>query len=702
MGTSRYVRARQLMTRETLIDAPFTGGIATDLEYFQLAPQQTVAAQDLIAPNGIATQRHGWTYDGTTAEHGANILAGVARNGFVLSGQTRTITTDFSTSPVMIHNAAGAGTAIFTSGVSGVTYIPRCIYRDELIICAQDGIHPLLRYSGTGAASSSVNPANLSVTAGKAILTTSAGTFNAATTAGAFVGVGMAAATASPAPRQWFRVLERNSSTSLTLEGVRTASGFTGFADIAESAVGFTWPAVSVYSAGTVTVAAGTATGTGTKWLAFAASGTAVEFGGDALLTLPPSGTNAQVGSVDSVVSDVSLNVQLAAITDTPYAYLRRCPFKDAAAHRGSLWGTGVNQYPDRVYVFPPGWNASLPPGYTEPYDPVAATAGTSANANDFLASYVDVPSPYDGDSNIAILPSAGPLLVLKRYSVYGVFGSYPSFQVSLIPGGQGAGCDDIRSAISVPEGQFWAGQLGVYTYRNGQVVELTHGRINREWRARFRSGVQNIVCGVVANHLLVRAVGVGTDDVTYVYDLVRNAWVSKFSNLQVNYTWRSKVGTEQERLLAVAPAGVRICDLGPAFDVANTAGVTIDANSGGPRMQATTGPALAQAAGIDGEAKMLDVVADVNLYDSSAPASTLSFSVTHSGGLENTAQRTKTLGTITADTLNLPKRALFRDVNRSGRLHSLSMDMTLNAATAKRAEIPEVTITWRDVRSQT
>jgi hypothetical protein len=700
MGTSRLVRARMLMTRDTTIAAPFTGGIATDLEYFQLGLQQTVFAQDLIAPNGIANQRRGWTYDGTTAEHGANSLVGIARNGFVLSGNTRTITTDTSTGPVMIHNPSSAGTSLITTSASGITYLPRCIYRDELIICAQDGIRPILRYSGASAASTSAT--GITFTAGKATLTASAGSFHANTTNGAFVGIDIGPGTSNVAPRQWYRVLERSSSTSLTLEEMRTATGAAGLTgSLTESALGFTWPAVSIYSAGTISIAAGTVTGTGTKWqtAGIGTNNTVAEFGGDALLVLPP-GASAQCAEVDSIFSDTTLNTVATNVTDSPYAYLRRCPFKDAAAHRGSLWGTGSKWYPDRVYVSPPGWNPSLPPGYIAPYDPLAATAGSSPNANDFLLSFVDVPSPFDGDSNIAILPSSGPLLVLKRYSVYGVFGSYPSFQVSLIPGGQGAGCDDIRSAISVPEGQFWAGQLGVFTYRSGQVVELTRGRINREWRARFRNGVTAIISGVVANHLIIRAVG--ADDVTYVYDLARNVWVSKFSNFAFGNTWRSKVGTEQERLLALAPSGTRVIDIGPVFDVANPAGTARDADGTSPRMRAITGPALAQAAGIDGEAKLLDVSIDANVYDSATPTTVMGLSVTHSGALENSAQRTKAIGGVAGSTTNLVTRTRIRDVNRSGRLHSLTVDVTTTDAENVLIEVPELVMTWRDTMTGT
>lgn len=678
------------MTRETVIAAPFTGGLRTDASYFQLALQETVAAQDLIAPNGIATQRRGWTYDGTTADAGATTLLGIARQNFVLSGQTRTNTTTSTNNPLYIHNPSSAGTSLFTASTGGVLYLPRCVYRDELIVCGQDGLRPLLRYSGAGAAGTASGG---TWTAGQSVITGMAGSLAAAAVGEyAYIYTQASGATNTP-PTLWARVLERNSATSATIEGVKAsatiAPNFFG-----ERAVGFAWPAVSVYNAGTLTVAANVATGTGTKWLA--AVNTNVEYGDEALLVIPPAGTNAVQSYISVVNTDVSLNSNTPNITNSSYAITRRLPFRDAAAHRGSLWGAGVAQFPDRVYVSPPGWNPSLPPGFVEPYDPTAVAS--SANANDFLLSFVDVPSPFDGDPIVAILPSPGPLLVLKRYGVYGIFGSYPSFQVSLVPGGDGAGCADIQSAISVPEGQFWGSDLGVFTYRHGQVMELTRGRISREWRARFRAGVLNIRCAVIANHLIVQSSG--ADAKNYVYDLATDRWMSTLSNFGFGSFWRSKIPGEQDRLLATA--GVRVANVEPVFDTANLTGNPLDANGIAPRMQATTGPALAQAAGIDGEAKLLDVMVDTNLYDASTPTTAMAVSVTHSGALENTAQRTKALGTITADTNNLAERTKFRDVNRSGRLHALSIDVTTTDSTMGRVEVPEIICSFRDARGQT
>lgn len=686
--TSRAIRSRALVNREVVIPQPFTGGLATDKSYYQLALQETTSAQDLIAPNGIATQRRGWTYDGTTAEAGANNVLGVARQNFVLSGQTRTITTTATTGfTVMIHNPSSAGSIIFGGTATPVLYLPRCVYRDELIICGQDGLRPIVRYSGAGLPGTAGGG---TWTAGQSVITGMSNTLSAnAVGEYALISTQASGASSTP-PTLYARILERNSATSATIEGVKAGATIVPIS-FGERSTGFAWPAVAVYNAGTVSVAANTATGVGTKWLSVINLNP--EFGDEAILVIPTAGGTAVQSHVTTNAADTTLTSNTPNVTNSSYAICRRLPFRDAAAHRGSLWGTGVAQFPDRVYCSPPGWNPSLPPGFTEPYDPTAVAQ--SVNANDFLLSYVDVPSPYDGDAVVAILTSPGPLLVLKRYSVYGVFGSYPSFQVSLIPGGQGAGCADIQSAISVPEGQFWASDLGVFTYRSGQVVELTRGRIAREWRARFRAGVLNIRCAVIANHLIVQTNG--ADAKNYVYDLTTDRWMSAFSNFGFGSFWRSKVPGEQDRLLAAA--GVRVANVEPVFDTANLAGNPLDANGFAPRLQATTGPALAQAAGIDGEARLLDISINANLYDVSTPTTVLTATTTHSGGLENTTQRTKTVGTMTADTLNLAKRKLFRDINRSGRLHSLSVDVNPLDTTSARIEVDEIILTFRDAR---
>lgn len=689
-----------LMDRHVVVDAPFTGGIVTDRLWFQLAPQECTLAFDLIAPNGLAQMRRAWLYDGTVADSAVR-HSSVARQQFVLSNTTRTITTT-TTSLVYIHNPAGAGTLLYTGGGE---YIPRCVYRDELILCAQDGLHPIMRYSGSATTFAGLATPG-TWTAGQSTLTAGGGGFNAATGPGSYVTFVTGGPTAF-VPLMWCRILERNSATNMTVEGVKAVLTTVVSAE-GESPVGFTWPAVAIYNAGTISVAANAVTGVGTKWSALVKPTQADYGSGDALLTVPAAGGTALQSYISAVGGDTTMTSVRPNVTNSSYAITRRLPFTDAAAHRGSLWGTGVKQFPDRVYVSPPGWNPSLPPGFVEPFDPTADAAST--NANDFLLSYVDVPSPYDGDFNVAILPSPGPLLVLKHKAIYGVYGSYPNFQVSLID--DGVGCIDIRSAVSGEYGQYWASDTGIYAYTNGKVVDLTAGSINAEWRDLMRIQVATgnaqpyVACGVTRGYLIV-AVSDRTNIVnlrTYVYDLRRRVWISRFNNVLGYHFWLSKMAFDDETLFGVGidlPTG-RVANYTPMFSPTFPAGGTaLDPNGTGyPYMSATSSWGLAQTSGIDGEAKLLDAAFMVNLVDPAA-VSTMSLGVAAAQGLEPAAP-VGASATATAVTASAPKRWRF-DCNTTGRRHSISAAMTGSVqVNTQLAQVIEAVLRFRDARSMT
>ncbi len=97
------------------------------------------------------------------------------------------------------------------------------------------------------------------------------------------------------------------------------------------------YPCVSIHNAGTVSYAAGTLTGVGTKW-----TSQTVDFLDDALLRIPATGGNAHMlGLTTLPASDTSWALTSATNhTDVGYAIARRCPFAvlvqgDGAAHEG-------------------------------------------------------------------------------------------------------------------------------------------------------------------------------------------------------------------------------------------------------------------------------------------------------------------------------------------------------------------------------
>lgn len=684
--------------RRVTLKRPFTGGMVTDVPAHDLGPTYSPFIQDGFVPNGVLRQRAGWAYDGTTADVADNLVA-VYRSQFILADTTRTVTGD-DDGDLFIHNASASGTALYAGSVQ---FLPRCVYRDELILCAQDGLTPLRRYAGVAA--SSYTSAASTFTSGKATISATASNYGSPEV-GMFI---YGRTSGTPAFATCFKVIEVNSTTSLTIEDI-LADATAAVGNPIASATGTTAPVVSVYNAGTATTAGGgpaTLTGTGTKWVnggwgAVVTDSSTLD--SDAML-LTETGATYGVVVVTTVTNDTSLAVQkFGAFTDQSYSLLRRCPFKDAASHKGSLWGTGVAQHPNRVYVAPPAWNPSLPPGFTIPVDVTGASDMESSNPNDFLLDFVDVPTATDGDNVIAILSSPNPLLVLKRKAVYGVFGSFPNFSVDMIA--DGIGCIDIRSAWSYDEGQFWAGETGIFWYRNGQITDLTAGRINREWRELTRDfdygSSDYCTLGLSQGYLIVHiTTGAGTTQRTYQCNLADGGW-SRISNFTPRFMFTSRIPGEQEKLLAVSnDRQGRVIDFAPAL---NGEGTAEDDAGSGPRMQAYT-PEGMDGSSIDDDTRLIDLAVHANVYDSGAAGTTsMAVSVVTQDALTSSGTTTTTLTDIDSDTTDRLDRHYYRSVNKRGRRHQVRFDVdtTGTDAASTKVEIHQIDATFRETRGRT
>ena len=670
--------------RRVTLDAPFTAGMVTDVPAHRIGPQASAFAQDGFSPSGMFMQRKGWAYDGTTADVAAN-LVGVYRNKFVLADVTRTMTS--GNGRIYIHNPSSAGTEVVGSG--SLDYLPRCVYRDELLFCATNGLNPVRRYSGASAESILLSGTQ-TFTNGEATVT--GGTFSPPQP-GMFFRIRSSAA----GNRYTYRIRVLNGATNAaTLEGIRagaTVSATTSFINGVDSA----FPAVAVYDAGTATISAGTATGYGTRWTKIPTS-----TAGTALLVIPPTGSAALGATIGTPASDTSWSVSMSdQATKSAYQVLAPMPFKDVAAHKESLWGTGVAQYPNRVYVGPPGWNLSFPPGFELPFDPTDDT--TSPNANDFLMEYRDVPSPFDGDPNVAILPSPNPLLVLKRHAVYGIYGQ-PGLGLTTELIADGVGCIDIRSAQSFDEGQFFASEQGIMWYVGGQLRDLTAGKINREWRALVRDfdyGTSDYCSiGLASGHLVVHiTTGGGVTQRTYLCDLRDQSLQSRITNVRPRYMFTSRIAGEKEKLFAVQDIDQgRVLDLAPMLDGSGTAK---DGDGTSPRLQAYTTSALGRADGIEGLTRLIDLDVHANVYDAGAAGSTqMAVSVVSGGGVSNQADSTATLTDINSDAVDRIDRHP-RRVSRTGRFHQVRFDVdTLGTNTsATKVEVAQVVATVRDAR---
>ena len=409
-------------------------------------------------------------------------------------------------------------------------------------------------------------------------------------------------------------------------------------------------------------------------------------------------------------------------LANTTYHIQRRLPFKDATVHKNSLWGCGVYEYPNRVYVGAPGWNLGIPPGAVDPFDPI--NAHTLTDISDFQMGTIDVPSPLDGDPVVAVLSTGGPLLVLKGSSVYGIFGTYPSFEQTLIA--NGAGCVDLRSAVSSDGVAYWAGRDGVYSYAGaGQIQNLTGGKIQREWQALMR-GFDTASCvsaGIVSGFLVVSvtwlsglATGgakIGPDEDnpserTFIYDMRQQTWTGRMSNFTARGMQTARVANETPALFAVSDEYPgKIIDVTPVVTGTKctdreaqkfNAADPIDAAGTGPQLNAWTSASLAQSVGIEGESRMLDLAIHTNLCDASTPTTQLDYWTRHGEALDTPSDVETSAQTITADTADRVDRTK-RRVNRTGRLHQLKVQQVITDSSNQRSEIPEVVISFRDNR---
>lgn len=673
------------MPRRTLwIERPGSDGVITDLPAHQLPLRALELGADAIMPQGLIRQRRGWRYDGTTADVAANLLS-VGRFKFVLADVTRTLTT--ASGAIYIHNPSSAGTQI--GSVAG-TWLPRCVYRDELLFCAQDGVTGLRRYAGAAVqvTQSSGSP---TYTLGEA--TISGMTLSAAPPIGGFSDILVGK---SSAGRVLVGLLVLTGSTSsVTYSGIRATTTSTT-ASVTVSQLGRAFPAVAFYEAGTVTISALTATGYGTAWQGAGAKA------GDAMLTIPPTG-DAYLGRlIGDPSSQTAVQVDtLDQTTKSAYRLMRGLPFKDAAAHKDSLWGTGVKQHRSRVYVGPQGWDISFPPGFALPVDPTGEMR--SENHLDFLMDFIDVPSPNDADECVALLPSENPLIVLKRRNAYGVYGVYGALDQAMLPGGEGAGCLDIRSAHTLSIGPVWGGSEDVWVYAGGRVRGLTAGKVTREWQqmaASFDPATDRCVIGEKDGVLIVYlSVGNGgTKRCWYVYPFDEGGrfnprWLGPISNHEPRYMFSSRVEGEADRLFAVQDLDQgRVIDYGPALD---GTGPARDDDGTSPMLEMNGSARLAREAGADVDERLLEVAIEANLYDTGGSGSTLGGLVSSKQALDSDAETVTNLASMASKNADLTKPYVHPVGVKAG-LHQVRLTKTATQTTEQRTEITRIGLTLR------
>jgi hypothetical protein len=711
--------------RRRIIGQPGLDGVVTDVPAYALAERAAVAQQDACAPEGVLQGRYGWTYDGTWQLPSPRIGRGIARNRFVVANRPVTVagdefgyiyfTADQATATALISpNPPGIA---FNDDRDGI-YYPRAVYNDEVIFCCSDGHHPIIRYSGgnggaPGSLTSPVYVANQAVVKHTNLIATAP--------AGMYI---PCRTVASPAlVPVWPRALTDLNSVNTAMEGIRTVTA--GAIPLATyNGTGYAFPAVPVYSAGTITGSPTAATGTGTAWQTGAwgkvydLQGPGGGEGGDALLSLPPQAappaapTPFRMYEIQQVNSNTSIKITCTAgtqplSTDHNYAICRRLPFKDVAVHQESLWGAGVAQYPGTVYVGDKGWNLAFPVGFTLPFDPSQDWSTTDSSL--LLMNSINVPAVYDGDPIVALLSSSSPLMVVKHNSIHGIFGDVAAPTPQLLEDGVGA--TFVHACISVKEGQFVAGGQGVFQFIGGRLVrDLTRGRINRQWRNMVQTqNITNIACGVTRDHLFVSVyMGSPTNDYrTFVFDLTTGALISdRFTNCGAHCFFSARVAGEMERLMAMNDqhAG-RGMDFGPTISgIELNAALTLGTETRNPadgdgnkRAFSYTSPSnLAQFDGVDGQASLMNVRIHTRLE--TAASGGLDGAIKLSEGLGLPGDQTKTLARLAATPTDrvVPNH---RIVNRQGRRFQLTLTEDPATGGMKRLQVPEVVLDFRDSR---
>jgi hypothetical protein len=716
-----------------------------------LKSESMAHVQDGLMWRGVLQQRYAVGIDGNVSGGAGFSAKSTARAYFNRADATRTVCVVWESSyyAIELFNAGSSSTELGNIGTSQP--IPRCVYRDELLFCFGDGKTPMLRYSGSSSAEKTVS-GNLVNTQNEATLTTSVA-WSTAPSAGSYLPVVHGKSVLS-----WCRVVSSESTTKSTVEDVTyidAAPAYSLTGTLVNSSVSNGWfPCQSIYTDGTCTVTKRTwsggettyeATGYGTKW----SSGfTTPNIGRTALLykdgdlwrlrsiseitsetamvlaSEPVGVTTGGGGGAISVRSGTGSTTTTTTTTKAAAQVMSAPTWTDACVHKGSLWGTGVEYHPNRVYVAPPNWNPSLPPQAVAPHD-LSAPLAKESNS-DWILDYIDVPTSYDGDPVVAILSTFGPLLVLKRSGAYGIYGTYPTFEQSQVA--DGAGCVERRAAISVDGRQFWAGRQGVYEYRQGTVVSITKDKIDREWRglmSGYVDGTSSVCLGVVAGHLVVSVSGLdssatgraktGPDSSnptsrTYLYDMGANEWVSRVSGTSPINLWSARVPDEVDSLLYIV--GDNVADFAPAVtgvkvtdrDAQTRASADTSNASDSPELVAWTSSGLAQAAGVEGDSRLVDMSVVGRFKATGAAGADFDFSVVQTEGLTSPAsgEVPAEVGTIQSSSNNgVVSRSRFR-VGRSGRTHQVRFARDNGGSTDQAAELHQIVLNFRDGRART
>lgn len=688
------------MARSTPRVLPFAGGMVPDLPSHLVGPDRCVYAENMFAPNGVFRRRYGWDRIGTVQF----AYAPATKKTALKTSSGRIVLSTFRAPPYNGETRAYDSATATNYLNLGAFTIPRAEYNGEYLLVTRlsDGTTPywLRRYAEAPyAAPSSGSVGSIANTA----TINNGGTTTPVDWYARFEwrGGGRATSVAVPPP-SWYRIVA-NSGGTLTLQDLKFSQSVSQhpFAAVLYP-YGHCYPAVPVENSGTVTAVGeptNTVTGTGTLFTRGVGTG-----GADSII-ITPDGEDAIHASV-VVLSDTSIGNYIGATVSSASVFqmASRLPFMDVAVYNGSLFGCGVPGQPGRVYIGPDGWNLSMPPGLTTPYDPVRNNR--SSNVNDFLMDFIDCPSIDSKDAVVSLLETPGGVLVLCRKTVRIITGSYPSFSQDIVEQGKGVGAYSVESSISGVAGAFWVDENGIYwSLTGGDISNIAELGIAEEWKNLMRSGVSYISLGVHGNHLLVAVKPTTGSGWSYIFNLRERTWGSRFLNYVPYYQhpFRSDDTSGIDMLLAASPSHGYPIDAAPMLagtksDGSAAAGANdYDGTVIGAKV--TSGSGLAQSAGIEGEAKLLEVSLAMRLPDASGAAH-VDASVEHVDSLhDGVPAKTKQVTFPSAASSEILRKK--KPVNRAGRQVQVALELD-SPATATDFEIHEFVTTWRDLRGRT
>lgn len=707
--------------RRVQVDRPFTDGYVSDLPPEHLGPRMAARLENMIFPAGVARRRRGRGSQGF-AVTGLGAAGGVSKSWFAREKASRQAFSGYAT---------GGSTARLRLYSNGITYpqidqwttatetpvIPRAMYRDELLLCAQDGVTPMARYGGSAGFARVTLMGGTNAANGQRHATLTTSSLPAGWGEGAFFVLGGGGSATTMGAHNSIRV-NGGVAGGKTVPLERIVFGMTGliWAE-AVTPIGFAWPGIPVYEAGTLTAPTSsgnpvTATGQGVDWtldnfLPPLAMGSRSE-AGDAVIVFDSAGSGSMNGIPLTPWTTTTFEFYSKGYPNpSSYKIMRRMPFTDVAVFRNCLFGAGVKQHASRLYYNPPGHDIGISPkladGRSGTY---TGTVYVSPDpVKEFETEWVDVPTSFDGDPIVALLETDSALYVVKRGSVWRVTGDYPNFRVD--KAGEACGCLDVRSAITDETGVYWCGDTGVWTVRSGVPFNLAGGPnrpgILDEWRKLMSEGVKGpaagstsrIVCGVAEGHLMVVVRTESGTDRCYVYDLEAQRWCGVFTNMRVLAAWSSRVPGESDRLYGLHDdaSGPFPTEMSGMF---REGGAANDAwpSGGGPSDHlavAHTGSSFFFPGTVSQEHRLIDVNVAADLSCIATPVGKVDVKVAYGDAVGVGMDTTATVGDIDATVVSEVKRNEFRAGTR-GRRHQLRLEQTVVDPDEIAYEVHEIT----------